>query len=48
MEMWFSSRLARMITEERLQGRRQEPIVLDRINFKWLQPMMKNLIGIFL
>ena len=48
MEMWFSSRLARIITEERLQGRRHESIVLDHINFKWLQPMVKNLIGIFL
>ncbi|MGC9394805.1 MAG: hypothetical protein ACP5J4_08115 [Anaerolineae bacterium] len=48
MEMWFSARLARMITEERLRGQRREPTVLDSINFNWLQPMVKNLIGIFL
>jgi hypothetical protein len=48
MEMWFSSRLARMIAEERLHGRRQEPIVLGHINFNWLQPVVKSLISLFL
>jgi hypothetical protein len=49
MEMWMASYLlAQIITEERLHKQKQEPIVQHNINFDWLRPIVKNLVGIFL
>lgn len=49
MEMWMNSYLlAQMMIEERLQERKREPIVLYNINFNWLRPIVKNLVGLFL
>jgi hypothetical protein len=49
METWMASYLlTQIITEERLHERKREPIVLDTINFKWLRPIVKNLVGLFL
>ncbi|MEJ5310137.1 MAG: hypothetical protein WHX52_10215 [Anaerolineae bacterium] len=47
MEMWMNSYLlAQIITEERLQQHRREPVVL--FNFNWLRPIVKSLVGLFL
>ena len=49
MEMWMNSYLvAQIMTEERLQQRKREPIVLYNFNLNWLRPIVKNLIGLFL
>jgi hypothetical protein len=51
MEMWMNSHLlAQIILQERLQERKREPIVLSNfsINFDWLQPIVKGLVGLFL
>jgi len=51
MEMWMNSfLLAQIMTEERLQERKREPIVLYNynFNFNWLRPIVKNLVGLFL
>ncbi|GEM_PF-1075790 len=49
MEMWMNSYLlAQIITEERLQKHKQEPVVLYNFNFNWLRPIVKNLVGLFL
>jgi hypothetical protein len=49
MEMWMASYLlAQVMTEERLRERRREPIVLYDINFNWLRPIVKSLVGLFL
>ncbi len=49
METWFGAYyVAKVITEERLRERRQEPIVLYDVNFNWLRPIVKSLVGLFL
>ena len=49
MEMWMNSYLlAQIINEERLQKYKREPIVQYNINFSWLRPIVKNLVGLFL
>ena len=49
MEMWMNSfLLAQIINEERLQTHKREPVALYNLNFKWLRPIVKNLVGLFL
>ncbi|HQE92384.1 MAG TPA: hypothetical protein PLH19_02040 [Anaerolineae bacterium] len=48
MEMWVATYLAQVLTEERRREQGREPIVLFDINFKWLRPLLKSLIGLFL
>ena len=49
METWIATyQLAQVIAEERRNERRREPIVLYNVNFNWLRPIVKNLVGLFL
>jgi len=34
--------------EERLRERKREPVVLFNVNFNWLRPIVKSLVGLFL
>lgn len=49
MENWMASyMLAQVMLEERLRERKREPVVLFNVNFNWLRPIVKSLVGLFL
>ncbi|HOU15320.1 MAG TPA: hypothetical protein PKZ84_19610 [Anaerolineae bacterium] len=49
MENWIASyMLAQVMLEERLRERKREPVVLFNVNFNWLRPIVKSLVGLFL
>jgi len=47
MEMW-AYYVARVVTEERLRERKHKPVEFYNVNFNWLRPIVKNLVGLFL